>query len=91
MFKLRSKMFPIKANFRSLYKNNPNCSLRKDPTTTENEQHLLVCPIITNNMNLREDIKSAKFEDIFSNEHKQEKIAKVLKQISEIYERKKRK
>ena len=63
----------------------------KEPSTTENEQHLLVCPILTNNLNLREDIKNIKLEDIFSNEQKQEEVAKVFKHILHIYEKNKSK
>ena len=58
LFKLRTRMFRIKLNFSSLYKNSSLCSLCKDAYTTKNEQHLLVCPILSNNAYLREDIKS---------------------------------
>ena len=68
---------PINGVWSSLHKNNLICSLCKEPSTTENEQHLLVCPIITNDLDLREDIINIKLEDIFSNEQKQEKVAKV--------------
>ena len=63
LFKLRTRMFPIKSNFSSLYKNSLLCSL----------------------------CKSVKFEDIFNNEQKQEKVTKVFKQISDIYERNRKK
>ena len=79
-------MFPIKSNFSSLHKHDLACSLCKDSSTTENEQHLLKCPILTSNDTLNEDMKNVKFEDIFSNEEQQEKVAKVFKQISQIYD-----
>ena len=46
--------------------------------------------LLRNNVILREDTKSVKFEDIFSNEQKREKVAKVFKQILDIYERNKK-
>ena len=83
-------MFPIKSNFSSLHKNNLFCSLCKEASSTENEEHLLECPFLRNNAILREDIKCVKFEDIFRNEQKQGKVAKVFKQILDIYERNKK-
>ena len=50
----------------------------------------LECPFLRNNAILREDIKCVKFEDIFRNEQKQGKVAKVFKQILNIYERNKK-
>ena len=87
LFKLRSKMLHFKANFSSMYKNNLQCSLCQDMNTIENEQHMLICPVLTNNPKLKEDIKNVKYEDVFSSSNKQEVAAKVFKKIVEIYEK----
>ena len=87
LFKLRTKMLNIKANFSSMNKNNLQCSLCKDMSTTENEEHLLVCSVLANHPKLKDDIGQVKFEDVFSDEQKQFRAVKVFKQIMEIYDR----
>ena len=90
LFRLRSKMLKIKANFSSMYKNNLQCSLCEQTDTIENEQHLLGCSFLTNHPSLKDDIGHVKFEDVFSNEDKQLKAAKVFKQIMIVYEKKRK-
>ena len=87
LFKLRTKMLNIKANFSSVNKNNLQCSLCKDMSTTENEEHLLVCSVLANHPKLKDDIGQVKFEDVFSDEQKQFRAVKVFKQIMEIFDR----
>ena len=87
LFKLRTKMLNIKANFSSMNKNNLQCSLCKDMSTTENEEHLLVCSVLANHPKLKDEIGQVKFEDVFSDEQKQFRAAKVFKQIMEIFDR----
>ena len=83
LFKLRTKMLNIKANFSSVNKNNLLCSLCKDMSTTENEEHLLVCSVLANHPKLKDDIGQVKFEDVFSDEQKQFRAVKVLKSEEE--------
>ena len=80
-------MLNIKANFSSMNKNNLQCSLCKDMSTTENEEHLLVCSVLANHPKLKDDIGQVKFEDVFSDEQKQFRAVKVFKQIMEIFDR----
>ena len=87
LFKLRTKMLSIKANFSSMNKNNLQCSFCKDMSTTENEEHLLVCSVLANHPKLKDDIGHFKFENVLSDEQKQFRAVKVFKQIMEIYDR----
>ena len=84
---VKKQMLNIKANFSSMNKNNLQCSLCKEMSTTENEEHLLVCSVLANHPKLKDDIGQVKFEDVFSDEQKQFRAAKVFKQIMEIFDR----
>ena len=52
-------------------------------STTENEEHLLVCSVLANHPKLKDDIGQVKFEDVFSDEQKQFRAVKVLKSEEE--------
>ena len=69
-----------------MYRNNLQCSLCKDMSSIENEEHLLVCPVLTNHPSLKEDIKTVKYDDVFSDINKQQRAVKVFKEIMKIYE-----
>ena len=86
LFKLRSKMLKIKANYSSIYKGNLSCSLCLDEQTIENESHLLSCIIINQNM----ETKNVKYEDVFENVTKQKTTVTVFKNIMEFYEKQKK-
>ena len=89
LFKLRSKMFRIKSNYSSMFRNNMQCSLCKQMGTTENEDHLLVCPILTKHPKLKDIIGDVRYTDVFADEKKQKRAAEVFKEILIIYERNK--
>ena len=87
LFKLRSKMLNIKSNFSSMHKNSMWCSLCKDKNTRETEEHLLNCPVLVNHPNLKDDIQSVKYQDVFSNIEKQKNAVFVFKKIMDIFEK----
>ena len=87
LFKLRSKMLNIKANFSSMHKNSMWCSLCKDKNTRETEEHLLNCPVLTNHPKLEDDIQSVKYQDVFNNLEKQKNAVNVFKNIMDIFEK----
>ena len=87
LFKLRTKMLNIKANFSSVNKNNLQCSVCKDMSTTENEEHLLVCSVLAIHPILKDDIGQVKFEDVYGEEQNELRTVKVFKQIMKIYHR----
>ena len=87
LFKLRSKMLKIKANFSSMHKNSMWCSLCKDKNTRETEEHLLNCPVLTNHPKLKDDIQSVKYQDVFNHIDKQKNAVTVFKNIMDIFEK----
>ena len=86
LFKLRSKMLKIKANYSSIYKGNLSCSLCLDKQAIENESHLLSCIIVNQNV----ETKNVKYEDVFENVTKQKTTVTVFKNIMEFYEKQKK-
>ena len=72
-----------------MFRNNMQCSLCKQMGTTENEDHLLVCPILTKHPKLKDIIGDVRYTDVFADEKKQKRAAEVFKEISIIYERNK--
>ena len=89
LFKLRSKMLSIKANFKNKHKNNISCSICNDKNSEESEIHLLSCPSLVNHPKLKNEINKVKYSDVFSDLTKQQQQAvKVFKKIMQIYDQK---
>ena len=72
-------MFHVKTNYRKKYEFNMFCSFCQDKTEEESELHLLKCNNILENSNDPNEIKSAIYEDIFSNNLRKEvKITQIF-------------
>ena len=65
LFKLRTKMLRIKTNFKSIYREDLSCSLCEDKNSEENENHLLVCPILVNHPNMTQEINKVSYNHVF--------------------------
>ena len=87
LFSLRSRMYPVKMNYRNGH-SNLLCSLCSKEE--ENQQHLLVCEKIVEEEKLRNVIMKNKiyYEDIFGSPKKQTEAVKIWKIIDEIWKRK---
>ena len=46
LLKLRSRMAPLRENFRGMYQNNTDCPLCEEIGTPDSQQHLILCPKI---------------------------------------------
>ena len=77
LFKLRSKMLDVKANFSNLYENDLICRTCKLPDSIEDEEHLLVCAQLKSEV---ED-SEVKFEFVFQNLGNQVKAVKAFKSL----------
>ena len=83
LVKLRSKMLvEVSSNFP---KSNPErkCPLKCNLEHLDTQENLLICPIIKENVNL----KNIKYSYIFSDTEKQKEAAKVFKNILEFREK----
>jgi hypothetical protein len=87
LFILRSKMLKLKANFSSMYGNNLVCSLCTEVGTVESESHLLNCSVLMENTAVAEEMKQVKYEDVFSDTKRQQKVVKVFLKIMNIFEK----
>ena len=83
LFKFRTRMYPVKANFSTKYQNNMLCDLCISAECMQ--QHLLQCPILKSFI---PELKSTtlKYEFLFGNIEEMKQIVKILKQISEVRE-----
>ena len=77
LFKLRSKMLDVKANFSNLYENDLICRTCKIPDSIEDEEHLLVC----DQLKSEADDSEVKFDFVFQNLENQVKAVKTYKSI----------
>ena len=84
LFLLRSRMYPVKMNFKQSY-SDLLCSLCCKEE--ESQQHLLKCEEIVNDEEVRHMIKIS-YEDIFSSPTKQTEAVKVWSKIEEIRNKK---
>ena len=84
LFKFRTRMYAVKANFSRQYENtNMLCDLCKSSECTQ--QHLFQCPIIKGfipEMNS----SSVKYEYLFGNTTQMKQVVKMLEKIIEIRE-----
>ena len=74
-------MTQLKANFSSMHKNNMQCDLCQEEDSIESQTHLLQCSFLTNHEDLKHDIKTIKYEDIYDNLDAQVKAVKVWSKI----------
>ena len=88
LFKLRTSMINVKANFKSSHTNNMWCKLCL--LFTETQQHLLECPVIRIKTKHLINFKDISYDMIFGNIGNQETIAKkyqiILKARDDILE-----
>ena len=88
LFKLRTRMINVKANFKSSHTNNMWCRLCL--LFTETQQHLLECPVIRLKTKHLINFKDISYDMIFGNTGNQEIIAKkyqiILKARDDILE-----
>ena len=75
LFKLRTRTFDCKSNFKDQFKNDLRCLLCKSDDTQE---HLLNCKPIIQNI----DTSNINYNDLFSNIEKQVKATKVFMKLS---------
>ena len=76
LFKLRTMMLDVKSNFSSFYQNNLTCRTCNDPGSIENEQHLLQCKMLKNELNSDDNVS---FEDVFRDFNKQKTALAAFK------------
>ena len=82
LFGLRSRMFQVKRNFSTQYKNNLACAL--GCTVEETQSHLLDCTYIIDNMEDKSVLAECEYLDLFKNGDDQIKITKIFLEISKI-------
>ena len=75
LFRLRTRTFDCRSNYKNLYKSDLLCPLCK---SEDSQEHLLNCDGITEGI----DIEKVKYLDIFDSYQKQETAAKVFLKIS---------
>ena len=85
MFKLRTRMVSVRCNFKNKYGNNLNCDLCK--TNLDNQEHLLVCPVIKNSIPEFKKYKNVKYSDIFGTDDEVVSAAKIFYKITQERER----
>ena len=81
LFKLKTFMIQLKGNFSRGQRGNLKCDLCNDVNSEETQMHLLECTFLVNHPELKSDIKSIKYDDIFQNLSSQVKAIKVWKKI----------
>ena len=83
LFKFRTRMYSVKANFRSKYENNMLCDLCL--TSDCSQSHLFICPVIKAFVPELVDTP-VKYEHIFGSTNQMKEAVKLLEKICEIRE-----
>ena len=92
LFALRSRTLEgIRANFPNMYKENLNCPLncwsQDEQIQKDTQQHILVCPTISSKFKSAETSFGAiRYEDIFSDVHKQKEVTALIGQLLDVRE-----
>ena len=73
-------MLPVKANFRNMH-TNLQCDLCKDQNAVESQLHLLNCKVLQNHPQLKNEIDTIAYDDIFKDLSKQVRAARVWRKI----------
>ena len=85
LFKMMSRIYPNKTNFKNSHGGNLSCILCKDPSSVESEIHLLSCEYLLNDTQLAGEIKKIEYDDIFRTLPKQILAVRVWTKIFKIY------
>ena len=80
LFNLRTRMIPVKCNYKRKYEGNLLCTLC-DTQAEESQEHLLVCPSLLDKIDVDESVK---YMDIFDSLDKQVKAVKYISEIMSI-------
>ena len=65
MFRIKNRLIDVKVNFKKKYNNSLECRLCG--ATEESQQHLVICPEILADSNIKQALQNHKYSDIFSN------------------------
>ena len=84
LFKLRISMVQLKANFKNSYRENLHCEMCNDYNSEESQMHHLECQFPTSHPDLKVEIKTVKYEDIFKDLPIQIKAVKAWRKIMKI-------
>ena len=79
LFQLRTRMFPVKMNFRGQHKSNLSCKLCR--VDNSDQEHQLVCPVIKKFLPelIQTDVQ---YQDLFGDADHQLKFVKLYRKIS---------
>ena len=83
LFKFRTRMYSVKANFRSRYENNLLCNLCASSEC--NQSHLFVCPVLKAFIP-ELFVTTTKYEDIFGDLDQMKKAVVLIEKICNIRE-----
>ena len=65
MFRIKNRLIDVKVNFKKKYNNSLEC--RFCGGTEESQKHLVICPEILADSNIKQALQNHKYSDIFSN------------------------
>ena len=79
LFQLRTRMFPVKTNFRNKYKLDLSCEFCR--VGKSDQEHQLSCPVI---MKFLPEVEKSKvrYQDLFGSAEKQLKFVKIYTKVS---------
>ena len=80
LFNLRTRMIPVRSNYKNQYPGNLNCTLC-DTNSEESQEHLIQCPALLERVDVD---SSVKYMDIFDTLEKQVKAVKYISEILKI-------
>ena len=83
LFKLRTRMVQVKANFKTGF-DSLFCDLCKVEDEEENQPHLLNCEVLLNNCEALYNDESVEYDDIFSDKESQLKAVKLFEKVLEV-------
>ena len=79
--KLRSRTIDLKANFKTKYSNNTECSLN-GCTLEESQEHIFQnCQPLIHNLNINDRNSNIKYEDIFKNTKRQIQAVQLFNKL----------
>ena len=84
LFKLRTRMYNVKANFSSMYNFNLLCDLCKSQIC--NQEHLLQCKVLTLSVPELSSNTEVKYHDIFKTTSKMVPAIKLLSKVTDVRE-----
>ena len=75
LFTLRTKMLNCKSNFQNQFNNKLTCRICKEINTIENEDHILICTVLNN------EVYEVTFSDVYGSIDEQYKAVQVFKKV----------